>query len=440
MDHSKQPISPFDFLAEVLNYRLQKESTEETPQFPAYRPEEFNDSSISKFIKNTNLPSTEAIVLLLALIPHLSPGFLSTILANYFPDGGELPEFGGIKGTQYRGIFPTGETVLFILAGNDIEQRIKASTIFEAQHIFRRNNIISLDTPIKGEPEMSGRLLIDEEYLSWITKEKVAYPELSEKFPAQRITTALAWDDLILDAETMSYIREIETWLSYEKTLRTDWDMNKRIKPGYRVLFYGAPGTGKTLTATLLGKHTGKDVYRIDLSMVVSKFIGETEKNLANLFNKAENKNWILFFDEADAIFGKRTEVRDAHDKYANQEVSYLLQRIESYAGLVILASNFKKNIDVAFTRRFQSIIEFKNPTKEERVALWKHNIPEKAKLAEKIDLEKIAADYDITGSNIINAIQYASIQTIAKDTVEISKEDLLNGIKKEYIKEGKMM
>ncbi|GAA3511865.1 hypothetical protein GCM10022393_26970 [Aquimarina addita] len=440
MKRTSEPLPPFEFLAAVIHYRLQTELTEDTPKFPTYEPEKFDDSSISRFIKKTNLPQTETIVLLLALVPHLLPGFLSSILATYFPDGGELPEFGGIKGTHYRGIFPTGETVLYILAGTHIQQRIEVSSIFEAQHVFKKNNIVSLDKPIHGEPAMSGRLVLDEEYLFWITKEKVVHPELSEKFPAQRITTQLEWDDLILDMETMDHIREIETWLHYEKELKTDWDMGKRIKPGYRVMFYGAPGTGKTLTATLLGKHTGKDVYRIDLSMVVSKFIGETEKNLANLFNKAENKNWILFFDEADAIFGKRTETRDAHDKYANQEVSYLLQRIENYSGLVILASNFKKNIDTAFTRRFQSIIEFKNPDTKERLALWKHNIPEKASLAEDIDLNNIATNYDITGSNIVNAIQYASIQTIAKKTTIISREDLLKGIKKEFIKEGRMM
>lgn len=216
--------------------------------------------------------------------------------------------------------------------------------------------------------------------------------------------------------------------------------MHTRLKPGYRLLFYGDPGTGKTFTAILLGKITQKDVYRIDLSMVVSKFIGETEKNLSNLFDKAENKDWILFFDEADSIFGKRTEVRDAHDKYANQEVSYLLQRIEDYSGLVILASNFKKNIDSAFTRRFQSIIEFKQPSAEQRLLLWRKNIPEKAKLSPEIDIEKIAFQYEITGANIVNVIQYASIKTLARQSNVIQLRDLLEGIKKEYVKEGRMM
>ena len=126
-----------------------------------------------------------------------------------------------------------------------------------------------------------------------------------------------------------------------------------------RILFIGAPGTGKKTFASLIGQQSGKEVYRVDLSIVVSKYIGETEKNLKKIFDEAENKNWILFFDEADALFGKRTNVRDAHDKYANQEVAYLLQRIENYDGLVILATNMKNNIDDAFTRRFHAIIHF---------------------------------------------------------------------------------
>ena len=126
-----------------------------------------------------------------------------------------------------------------------------------------------------------------------------------------------------------------------------------------RILFVGAPGTGKKTLASLIGEQLGTDVYRIDLSIVVSKYIGETEKNLELVFARAENKGWILFFDEADALFGKRTNVRDAHDRYANQEVAYLLQRIEKYNGIVILATSMKNNIDEAFTRRFQTIIRF---------------------------------------------------------------------------------
>ena len=172
--------------------------------------------------------------------------------------------------------------------------------------------------------------------------------------------------------------------------------------------------------------------------MVVSKFIGETEKNLANLFDKAENKNWILFFDEADALFGKRTSVRDAHDKYANQEVSFLLQRTEGYAGLVILATNFKSNIDDAFTRRFQSHIFFPSPKYNERIRLWQKAFPKKVNFDNNVDLSGFARQFELTGAQIMNVVQYACLQTLHNKSVTITKDDLLQGINKEFNKEGK--
>jgi SpoVK/Ycf46/Vps4 family AAA+-type ATPase len=269
---------------------------------------------------------------------------------------------------------------------------------------------------------------------------KFSKPKLSADFPAQLISTELEWSDLVLQEKTLSEINEIEIWLKHNDTLLTDWKMHGKIKPGYRILFHGPPGTGKTMTACLLGKYTGRDVFRIDLSMVVSKYIGETEKNLSGLFDKAANKDWILFFDEADAIFGKRTNVRDAHDKYANQEVSYLLQRIESYPGLVILASNMKTNIDTSFTRRFNSIIEFENPGLTERFKLWENYIPSEITLQDSISLKEIAQKYDISGASIVNVIQYAGLRTIEKKSKIISEDDLIKGIRKEYEKEGKMI
>jgi SpoVK/Ycf46/Vps4 family AAA+-type ATPase len=213
----------------------------------------------------------------------------------------------------------------------------------------------------------------------------------------------------------------------------------KKIKPGYRALFYGPSGTGKTLTATLLGKQFEKEVYRIDLSQVVSKYIGETEKNLEKIFNKAEHKDWILFFDEADALFGKRSNIQSAHDKYANQEVSYLLQRVEDFPGLVILASNNKNNIDGAFIRRFNSIIHFPFPSPKEREAIWKIAFPPKATADRELDLAAIAAKYELSGSAIVSVLHYASLQTIYRNSVLLLKKDILEGIKREYEKEERV-
>ena len=286
---------------------------------------------------------------------------------------------------------------------------------------------------------MSGRIVLSPEYLELFTTGKIAHPRFTMDFPAQYITTAMEWTDLVLNEATLQQISELEDWVQHHSTLMQAWGMKARLKPGYRVLFYGPPGTGKTLTATLLGKHTGKDVFRIDLSMVVSKFIGETEKNLSQLFNRAENKNWILFFDEADALFSKRTNVRDAHDKYANQEAAYLLQRIENFDGLVILATNFKNNIDDAFIRRFHSVIHFPLPSAQERLQLWKKGFPDHVQLAADIELPGISKKYELTGSSIMSVVQYCCLQALAKDKTSVSNDMLLAGIRREYLKEGKM-
>lgn len=395
---------------------------------------------INEFIIENNLTETDILLVALALAPHVKPDFLSSIIAEYLPNGGELPEFGGIKTKNHRGILPTGETAQFLIGGSDLDSRIAFYNYLHNQSFLYQKGIIKIDSVPNGEPKLSGLLILEAEYIEKFITGKILKPQLSSIFPAQLIETSLEWDDLVLNNATLNHIKEIETWLKFNEILLHEWNMKTKIKPGFRVMFYGAPGTGKTLTASLLGKYTKRDVYRIDLSMVISKYIGETEKNLSSLFDKAADKDWILFFDEADAVFGKRTNVRDAHDKYANQEVSYLLQRIENHPGLVILASNFKTNIDTAFTRRFQSIIEFEVPSYGERLQLWENNLPKGIKIAEDVNLNELSKKYDITGANIVNIIQYACLRTLEDDNEIINLNHLLQGIKKEYAKEGKMM
>ena len=287
---------------------------------------------------------------------------------------------------------------------------------------------------------MSGKLVLSNETLDFLIYGQLTKPKFGIQFPAQLIETQLEWDDLILNDQTSRQLKDLENWINYGQTLLNEWNMKDRIKPGYRVLFYGPPGTGKTLAATLLGKYTGKDVYKIDLSMIVSKFIGETEKNLSNLFAQAENRDWILFFDEADALFGKRTSVRDAHDKYANQEVSYLLQRVETYRGMVILASNFRDNIDEAFVRRFQSIVYFPRPKKEERFKIWQNAFPQNIVFEKPVSLEKVAEQYELTGANIVNIVQQICLQALAGAKTAIGVTDVTNAVQKELAKEEKML
>lgn len=430
------------FLETVIRNRLETEFGLEINTPAAEWKQEVYEAELPlmKFVLQHELDQENVTWLLLALAPHVKPQLLTSIISEYFPNGGEFPEFGGVKAKNHRGIIPTGETGLFIIAGQSAEDRIKAKYRIDSNNVLFSKGILNIEEVPSGEPKMSGRLVIDEEYVDFLTTGEIVKPKMSGSFPAQLIETTLDWSDLILQEKTLKQIQEIQTWLQHSETLMNTWGMKNIFKPGYRVMFYGPPGTGKTLTTGLLGKYTGRDVYRIDLSMVVSKYIGETEKNLSLLFDKAANKDWILFFDEADAIFGKRTSVRDAHDKYANQEVSYLLQRIEAHPGLVILASNFKSNIDAAFTRRFQTIIEFEAPSFEERLKLWKNNLPKEINLAPEVNLSEIAKRYSITGANIVNIVQYACLRTLEGGFQEIQLDHMTAGIKKEYLKEGKMM
>ena len=187
-----------------------------------------------------------------------------------------------------------------------------------------------------------------------------------------------------------------------------------------------------------MGKSTGLDVYRIDLSLVVSKYIGETEKNLAGVFDQAERNDWILFFDEADALFGKRTRTSSAHDRYANQEVAYLLQRVEDSPGVVILASNLKGNIDDAFARRFQSMIYFPLPGPEERTRLWRGAFSQTSRLDADVDLASIAEQFEISGGAIVNVLRSASLLTLRSGRKKIQYQDIRNGIRREFQKDGK--
>ena len=252
------------------------------------------------------------------------------------------------------------------------------------------------------------------------------------------IDTNLDWSDLVVSDEVFDELEEIKDWIAHGNVLLNEWGLIKKIKPGYRALFFGPPGTGKTLTACLLGKYAKMDVYRIDLSMFVSKYIGETEKNLGKVFDQAMNKNWILFFDEADSLFGKRTQTSSSNDRFANQEVSYLLQKIEDFPGIIVLATNLKANLDDAFSRRFQNMVYFTIPDAKQREVLWKNAFSKKSILDKNVLLEEIADKYEIAGGSIINVIRYCSLKALKRNDNTIKKNDIIAGIKKELLKEGK--
>jgi len=415
----------------------EKNRPEIIPEFPVPG----KHAQLSSLSGKHALSREEELILVLALAPHLNPNFLDDVFRENLKTSGDFPQLGGVRGSKFRGFIPTGETAVFLLAGEDLRERNRLQQLFSEEHPFAQHRILWLEDVSRGEPRMSGRIIINPDIVDQLLTGKVSRPRFSTDFPAEYITTELEAKDMVLSKSTWARLGELQNWLNHQEVLMNQWNLKRWVKPGYRALFHGPPGTGKTLAATILGKNTGRDVFRIDLSMVVSKFIGETEKNLSQLFSRAQNKEWILFFDEADALFGKRTSVRDAHDKYANQEVAYLLQRIENHDGLVILASNFKSNIDEAFIRRFQSVIYFPPPTPEERFLLWKKTLPSRKglKLPSDEELKTIAKKYEISGAGIVNVMQHCALDAIAGNKSGISTLSIQTGIEREYQKEGKV-
>jgi hypothetical protein len=389
------------------------------------------------FVQHYKLGQAERLVLALALAPHIHPAALDYLLKLQT----QLQVSGMQLSRQPNGsIWPVGFTALWLLAGPHLELQLEAMNLFLAEHFFSTHQIVKLAAQHPSDARLSGWLMLNEEYIDLFTTGTLRKPDFNSQFPAKLLQTSFEWANLVLPAGTHQQIDDIKIWLQHHHTLMGEWQMNKVIKPGYKAMFYGPPGTGKTLTAALLGKSSGLDVYRIDLSMVVSKYIGETEKNLERVFTKAENKNWILFFDEADALFGKRTGISDAHDKYANQEVSYLLQRLEEYNGLVILCSNQRTNIDDAFARRLQSIVYFPLPEPSHRHLLWQNAFSPLASMEESLNLEWIAHKYDLAGGSIINVVQYASLQSLHRHENVIRRRDVLEGIRREYSKDGRTL
>ncbi len=396
------------------------------------------DSTYADLVRKLHLGPEERFLLILAAVPHIRPQLLDMFMSRNQLTQQIYTEFGGKKGKSHNGFIPTGETVLFILAGNDLKKRFQYQNLLDSNGILFKESILRLSEVEAEESFLNGALIISREILDQITTGKVQKPAFNSEFPAQRLQTPLNWEDLVLPEETWIQLRELEVWLKHKDFLMQEWQMSRILKPGYKALFFGPPGTGKTLTAALLGKKMNLDVYRIDLSRLVSKYIGETEKNLSKVFDRAEKQGWILFFDEADALFGKRTAVNDAHDRYANQEVSYLLQRIEDYDGLVILATNLKNNLDDAFMRRFQASIFFPMPQSEERLLLWKKGFPEQAKLEEKVDLATLSASHELSGGGIINVIQHSLLMALENEDKIIRLEDIREGIRREYQKVGR--
>lgn len=256
----------------------------------------------------------------------------------------------------------------------------------------------------------------------------------------QQIQPRYRWDDLVLPAAQKRLLQEICNQIRYQDLVQKSWGFDRKhfSSKGLSVLFSGPPGTGKTMAAEVIAQELQLDLYKIDLSQIVSKYIGETEKNLNQIFTSANNINAILLFDEADALFGKRTEIKDAHDRYANLEISYLLQKMEEYEGLAILTTNLRSNMDEAFVRRLRFIIEFPFPSEKQRQQIWQQAFPSLAPCSSTLDFTFLADNFELSGAAIRNIVLASAFLAAAEDQ-PIGMNYITQAIRREYQKMGKI-
>jgi len=438
-----------EWLAQVIEQRLSHyfhPSSPGSPELPGTLvpapPLDEGAGSYAAAIHHHGLDSAERLLMALSLAPQLRPQLLDVLASVNTTTQRPFTEFGAFVGPG-GAILPTVETACFLLAGDDLALRLQAlQRLAPTQRLALHDLILVAPPPGEavGTSLLRGLLQPAPAFLARALPGP-ALPQFADRSAlATRLTTRLGWRDLVLPATTLAQLEDIGLWLTHGQRLLHDWGLGRRISAGHVSLFHGPPGTGKTLSACLLGERCGRQVHRVDLSLVASKYIGETEKNLSRLFDAAEREGHILFFDEADALFGKRTGVGDAHDRYANQEVSYLLQRIEAFGGVVVLASNMKHNIDDAFLRRFQSVIHFPLPKAAERLRLWREAIPAATTPEASLDWPKLAEQFELSGGVIVNVLRYACLRAMARDDAVLRSEDVHEGIRRELLKEGRTL
>ncbi|HMV68595.1 MAG TPA: ATP-binding protein, partial [Myxococcota bacterium] len=266
-----------------------------------------------------------------------------------------------------------------------------------------------------------------------------ARPELSGL--VTHVIPRYTWEDLILAPKIMRQLQQLEDVLAQQEKVMQQWGQQKLRPRGYglKALFSGSPGTGKTMCAEVIAGSLGYDLYKVDLSSVVSKWVGETEKNLRSIFDAAEGGTSVLLFDEGDALFGSRGDTKSAQDKYANQEVAYLLQRIEVFEGCVIITTNLQENIDEAFLRRFGAVIEFPFPSPLEREQLWRRAMPPAEMCADDLDCAMLGRQFHLAGGSIVNAAINACIHAAREDS-KLTMRHCVVAVARELYKMGKQV
>jgi hypothetical protein len=392
-----------------------------------------DEDTFSALVQKARLSVEEQLVLMLGLSNYLDPAFFNEYILKRRDHPESVPSIGlSFHRSHFSGFIPTGETALFLLAGTNQGQRRDYSKYFGKGHKFAKNNLLKLEKAPSGEPALLGRLVINPVLADLLLTNQDIDTVSDHILAGWGLGSQINENDLILNEKTLLQYHEASKLIKAGNYSMFKPMVARKNHFSFKLLFHGPKGTGKSLAARLLARSIAIGFYRIDLSQIVSKYIGETEKNLSQVFEKAEDKDWVLFFDEADALFGKRSNVRESHDKYANQEVSYLMQRIESHKGAVILSASSIEGIDDALMRRFHHIIHFPEATAAERYKLWRKSLPPASlmEIPTEVELQSIASLFQLNANEIIMLSEKICLNCLKSNVSKITATDLIALIK----------
>lgn len=385
---------------EFLQSRLTAIKADGVQAFNPQIPE--GEGEYEKFVREKKLNHAERLLVLLALIPHIDAEVYEVLI-----DARNSFHFFEVPGQ--RQLLPSGRTFIKLYAGSSIILKLEAQRYLNTDHILFKQGVLQLGAVAQGAVPESGPLNIGPAYKDMFLFNHQGSPRFSDEFPAQLLETTLEWNDLIVSEFVAQGLEEICNGAELKVNPQSEPVLARHERPGYRALFHGPSGTGKTEAVALIGRRLGRKVYRVNLSSVMSKYVGQTIKNLESLFNTSEHRGWILFFDEGDALFGKRTTGEHSEESSAqhnNRDVAFLLQRIERFTGIIFVATNLSKNIDDAFSRRFEVAINFGALPAQLYEKVWLNNLPKQFTLDPNIDFKYLHSNYPFTPGSIINVIK----------------------------------
>lgn len=397
-----------------------------------------DESAYGRLILEQNFNSTDRVLLLLALAAGFAPETLSPLAAL-----ASDKENGIITGGFFRQgdlqLYPTIRTAVFLLSGNDLEARSYYAGYFHSKHRLFTSSIVLAEPRHEQSVFQNYEILLNDQFLATLFHGEAPRLDGDHGFPARRSTRKHSLADVVLAEKTKKEIEKLRRFTRHMKEL---WEINKnkRYRNNFISIFSGDPGTGKSHTAEAVGNEFGLPVYKVNFAQMVSKYIGETEKNLERVFDRFDRQPCILFFDEAESVFGKRTEVSDSHDQHANNMQSYLLQKIEDFSGIVILATNVQnlfQYFDKAFQRRIRLIATFEFPDYPERLQLWNSSIEAPFSFEEGLT-ERLAKNYQFTGGSIFNLVSDAILDAMEKETKVITFEMVDAAMADEFKKTGR--